>query len=385
MLTKIKIRLKQNRFIFELNGKYKCYKIKKQFQKIIDYYSNKKIIGNFEELLKRKGFTKELADRFKYRKPRVFYLGTDEYQDKSGFLQALEKYTEVDIFYEDSSYGHAKFYSEVYKRKYSNRLKYLINNSLKKYDILLMQAWGSSIDVNTILELKNRFHFKVINISMDDRHTFWVDGKKTKGTAELIPALDLMLVTSPESVEWYHKEGIPALFFQEASSPDFFFPMNLEKRYEVGFVGAKYGIREKIVTALKQNNIIVQTYGSGWENGRLPLENTNRFFNECKIVLGVGTVGYCEDFYSLKLRDFDAPMSGVFYITHDNKDLNELYRVDKEIVTYRTVNECVEKVKYYLKNDSDREYIAKAGYNRAIKEHTWEKRFDCLFRVLKIM
>jgi spore maturation protein CgeB len=226
-----------------------------------------------------------------------------------------------------------------------------------------------------------------INICMDDRHSF--RGKKYNGqwmgTAGLIPGLDLALTAAPEIVLWYAVEGIPALFWPEASNPDFFHPMNIQKKHDVCFVGANYGIRTKIVSTLKKKGIQVTCFGEGWPNGRISTKTIPELFASSRIILGVGTIGYCEDFYSLKMRDFDAPMSGSLYITHNNPDLARVYEVGKEIVTYKTIDECVEKVNFYLNQPEQANRIAEAGYKRAMKDHTWKCRFEKLFQAVGLI
>lgn len=76
------------------------------------------------------------------------------------------------------------------------------------------------------------------------------------------------------------------------------------------------------------------------------------------------------------MGDFDGPMSGSLYLTHDNLDLYDLYEVGKEIVSYRTPEECADKVVYYLNHPDKVESIGKAGRKRALREHTWGKRFE---------
>jgi len=294
----------------------------------------------------------------------------------------------VDVFYkEDGAYGQ-------YKRNQnpiiSNRKRLLelfdeLNKSNNLPDILLMQTWEWRIGIQTLFELKQKYSkLKIINISMDDRHTFYDYGNPVKGTFGLIPAIDLALTSAKETVDWYLKENIPALYFPEASSFDFYHPMNINKKYDVGFVGAKYGIRSKIIKELLANGINVKTYGAGWNDGRLPIEETNHFFNECKIILGVGTIGYCEDFFALKLRDFDAPMSGSCYVTHDNNDLHTLYKKDVEIVLCNTVHDYVYKIKDLLLDDDKLNKISYAGLQKVKNKHTYENRFLKLFNFLNI-
>jgi len=53
--------------------------------------------------------------------------------------------------------------------------------------------------------------------------------------------------------------------------------------------------------------------------------------------------------------------------------------VGKEVETYDSIDECIDKIKYYLLNEEEREKIAKAGQVRTLKEHTYEKRIEKLF------
>jgi len=84
------------------------------------------------------------------------------------------------------------------------------------------------------------------------------------------------------------------------------------------------------------------------------------------------------------MRDFDGPMSGSFYITHENLDLHMVYKVGEEIITYQNLDDCIEKVRYYLDNDEVRESVAIAGYRRAVRDHQWKKRFQGVFNLIGI-
>ena len=176
-----------------------------------------------------------------------------------------------------------------------------------------------------------------------------------------------------------------AMFFPEASDAGLFRPMpELPKLHDVSFVGARYGIREQLVMALRAAGVRVSAYGTGWEAGRLGNEAVPRLFAQSRLVLGVGTIGYCKDFFALKLRDFDGPMSGSLYLTHANPDLDGLYRAGQEIATYRDTQECVARARHLLAADGERENMARAGRARASTDHTWERRFGQLFAALGV-
>jgi len=321
---------------------------------------------------------------------RIYFLGTDEQQDRSGILQALERLGQLRYFTRaDGSYGqNDPRPGEIRRRALSERLWEQIAAAGTRGEaphVLIAQTWASVIDPQVLARIRATYGTLIINISMDDRHQYWGEKIQSEwgGTRGLIPCLDLALTAAPECVEWYVKEGCPALFFPEASDPAIFRPMpELPKEHDVTFVGGRYGIREEIVAAIRRAGISVAAYGDGWERGRIDTDKVPALFAQSKIVLGVGTIGHCRDFYALKLRDFDAPMSGSLYLTHDNSDLRSLFEVDRELATYRDAADCVEKVRHYLALDAERESIAAAGCARAIRDHTWDQRFSDVMRAI---
>jgi hypothetical protein len=382
--------LKRIGWLYELNARWKAKATKRQYCKTQTYYAAKKQANSFEELMQER--LRKRVDRIRKldRSLRMFLLGTDELQDRSGILQALEKLGQVIYFTRaDGSYGQ-NCIGPPKERSRTNGIRLWelvkeLHDREESPDLLIAQTRRSYIDGAVLSRIRDRFGTIIINIAMDDRHQYW--GKPIEGqwggTFGLIPHIDLALTAAAECVGWYLKEGCPAVFFPEASDPNIFHPRpDLPKIHDVCFVGARYGIRKHLVGALQRDGIKVTAYGNGWPNGRIPTEDVPRLFAQAKIIIGVGTIGHCTDFYALKMRDFDGPMSGSLYITHDNPDLYDLYEIGKEIVTYRTTEECVLKVIYYLNHPEKTEAIAKAGYERAIRSHSWRKRFEKIFSIL---
>ncbi len=84
----------------------------------------------------------------------------------------------------------------------------------------------------------------------------------------------------------------------------------------------------------------------------------------------------------MKLRDFEVPMAGGFYLVEKAPGYDEAFLDGMEVVTWQTFPELLEKINYYLRHDHEREQIAAAGRKRALQDHTWEKRFNILFSEL---
>ena len=82
----------------------------------------------------------------------------------------------------------------------------------------------------------------------------------------------------------------------------------------------------------------------------------------------------------VRLRDFEGPMSRTCYLTGHTEEIAECYDLGREIDTYRSPDELVEKTKYYLSHGDAAEKLREAGYRRALRDHTWRRRFEELFQ-----
>ena len=82
----------------------------------------------------------------------------------------------------------------------------------------------------------------------------------------------------------------------------------------------------------------------------------------------------------VRMRDFEGPMCGACYLTGHTEEITEFYEVGTEIDTYRSTAELTDKIAYYLDHQAEAERMRRAGYQRAVEDHTWEERFKELFR-----
>lgn len=82
----------------------------------------------------------------------------------------------------------------------------------------------------------------------------------------------------------------------------------------------------------------------------------------------------CAEQYAGNMRLFEATGAGACLITDRKVNLPEMFEPDVEVVTYSSVEECSEKVRYLLDHDSERESIAAAGQRRVLRDHTFENR-----------
>ena len=74
------------------------------------------------------------------------------------------------------------------------------------------------------------------------------------------------------------------------------------------------------------------------------------------------------------IRLFEATGSGACLVTDWKENIDDLFVPGKEIITYKSKEECIQKVKWLLENPEERLKIAKAGQKRTLENHNVEKR-----------
>ena len=86
---------------------------------------------------------------------------------------------------------------------------------------------------------------------------------------------------------------------------------------------------------------------------------------------------------SMSDRMYIAVGCGAFYMCQHVDGIEDLFVPDKEIVTFRNEDEMIDKIRFYLKNDSPRKQVADAGKTRALKDHTYKVRTGQMLRILE--
>ena len=87
--------------------------------------------------------------------------------------------------------------------------------------------------------------------------------------------------------------------------------------------------------------------------------------------------------FAANIRLFEVTGVGACLVTDWKKNLHELFIPDEEVVTFKSVDECIEKVKWLKDNPSEREKIAKAGQERTLKDHTFKNRVNQLDTIIR--
>lgn len=234
---------------------------------------------------------------------------------------------------------------------------------------------------------------------------------------EIAPHYDWCLVPEKFRLPDYVAMGARPLYCQEAANPDIYKPADVPPEFDVAFVGQAYGDRPGYIKSLRDAGLDVRVWGPGWQRlapppltrrawragrrllGRpsdslptlpaailgAPLsdEAMVQMYSRARINLGFSTCGEthrgAERIVQVRLRDFEVPMSGGFYLVEYMEELEEFYEIGREIACYDGPQDLADKIRYFLAHDDEREAIRQAGRARCLRDHTWHKRFQTAF------
>ena len=85
------------------------------------------------------------------------------------------------------------------------------------------------------------------------------------------------------------------------------------------------------------------------------------------------------------MRLFEATGIGTCLLTDTGENMSDLFEEDREVVTYTSVDECIEKAEYLLEHDEVRRQIAEAGQRRTLKDHTMKNRCEQIDKIIQKM
>jgi spore maturation protein CgeB len=249
------------------------------------------------------------------------------------------------------------------------------------------------------------------------------------------PCFNWVVTTSQAALPKYHAAGLTNVIkSQWACNPFTYHPLNLPLVHDVTFVGQRYAERQKFVQHLRDLGINVAVWGHGWDTGRADQAEMIRIFNQSRINLNFAgggmpltkvqaqtLVGKLRRWISvnsdrvpfaqrlkaqlrqnvpapetaapvintatvlqIKGRNFEIPGCGGFMLSGRAENITDYYQEDHEAAYFSDAAELAEKVRYYLAHENERAQVAKAGYARTRREHTYVHRFAEIFQKINL-
>lgn len=301
----------------------------------------------------------------------------------------------------------------------------------EKPDLMFTVLYTNELDKAVVKEISNNTDTVTLNWFCDDHWRF------ENFSRHWAPCFNWAVTTAQSALPKYKEINYKNVIkSQWACNPFLYRKMNLPLKYDMTFVGQPHGDRRETIRALRGAGINVKTWGSGWDVGRISQEEMIQVFNQSRINLNLSNASACvvdgmttnlalkllsryfdliplgsgmkrigKQYLSkmnncnikanrrrpsgnkyqnildqIKGRNFEVPGCGGFIMTGKADNLDEYYEIGKEVVCFENTEDLVEKAYYYLEHEAERSAIARAGYDRTMREHTYAHRFDDIFR-----
>ncbi|MDE2490877.1 MAG: glycosyltransferase family 1 protein [Elusimicrobia bacterium] len=195
-------------------------------------------------------------------------------------------------------------------------------------------------------------------------------------------AMDLVIVNdSFETPAEFRALGVDSLVFTTCCDREKYVKReDAAKTIDVSFVGALSGREERTayLDFLAANGVAVSAFGQGTPGGRVTLDRMVEIFNQSRINLNFTDASVVSPLAGtappagakqIKGRIAEAAICGSFVLTESAPGVENVLAPDKEMAVFGGKEDLLEKVRYYLAHEREREAVAAAGYRRAVVDY----------------
>lgn len=200
---------------------------------------------------------------------------------------------------------------------------------------------------------------------------------------ETYSAYDLMISSLPNFVSYYRERGLAAEANLLGFEPAVLDHVKVSERdVPLSFVGSITSdhatrfeminrlVREtdikiwgRLVSVSKLSPIMARYQGEAWGADMF------RVLGRSEITINQH-IDIAQN-YANNMRLFEATGMGSLLITDWKDNIADLFEPGKEVVCYKSTDECLELIKYYSTHEAERAAIAAAGQRRTLQSHSY--------------
>ena len=193
---------------------------------------------------------------------------------------------------------------------------------------------------------------------------------------------DVIAVASKPYTEKLKKAGYKAYYVpQFTDTSKFYEEYNNDLKSDVLFVGTyrSYGAAEIVI----RNNIPITIYGPNWGN-RAKAEyvdnaELHKYYSSAKIVLNDHRPDMKESGF-INNRTFDVTATGALLVSDYMPEIEQVY--GDSIPMYKTEEELVQIIQYYLSHEEERQAKAKKAQAITLKYFTQKNIVDAFQEII---
>lgn len=331
--------------------------------------------------MREKSFLRHLIDR-NFRMKILCVFGKHAYGDPA----RGEGYEHANFVPAFRSLGHeVQLFDSFSRRHYRDfaALNAALVATIDQFrpDVIFMTLMSYEVWTETLDWVRNRSCAVLVNWGTDDS---W----KYKSTIRfLIPHLDCHVTTHSGTLARARRDCFSNVVLSQwaASDGSLREPIPSEQcDFDVSFVGHLYGGRIDWIEALTQAGIEVACFGKGTKGGVVDTATMIDVVNRSRVTLNFSDAGtsnilpFAKPEPQIKARLFEATGAGSCLLTQGAPGIEDYFSVGTEVDVFQSLEELVQKARFYLENPSRRDAMANAGFRRVRSAHTYSRRFEDL-------
>lgn len=326
----------------------------------------------------------------------------------------------VQMGHEVSYFDFMSHYKQLGKRKMNQLLWETVKSD--RPDLLFAMLFREELDRRILRRISEETDTVSLNWFCDDHWRF------NSFSRIWAPCFNWVVTTAKSALPKYRAIGYEnAIMSQWGVNHHLYRKLDLPLAHDVSFIGQPHGNRRQLIEGLRSAGIDVKVWGHGWENGRVSQEQMIRIFNQSRINLNLANASTNDwrrpppSFIAIprsklsqaldrvelgrrlkswrarrvrrakasivlpeqiKARNFEVPGCGGFCLTSQAENLADYFKIGDQVACYSGLENLIENIRHYLDHESERAAIASAGYRRTIEDHTYERRFERIFRTI---
>lgn len=243
----------------------------------------------------------------------------------------------------------------------------------KKIDVVISSPFATDYQLSVQFYASLKKRAKIVFWMWDDEAYFDSYSKYYCQTADAVITCDYF------SVFAYKKLCLPAIFFPPTHSKNTYYPVDTVKDIDVCFIGGcNQSDRREYINFLIKNGVNIETFGTDSKNGFLAKSEFPKVLSRSKIVLNFNKIDKLnwinKDEPLLKTvrqgggHYCESALAKSFCLAEYTPSINIIAEVGREIDIFHDKEELLEKIRYYLSNNSKREETAGNAYGRVSRD-----------------
>lgn len=185
---------------------------------------------------------------------------------------------------------------------------------------------------------------------------------------------DFVFCPLMQGVRQFARYGIKALWMSQGCDPQIHKRLDLERDYDIGFVGTDGGVPRKFI--LQE---LRERYPSS-SIGLAPYLKMGEIYSRSKI-------GFSYTSQQDMMRSYEIMSCGallLMYLTSDENISRLGYREGVHYAKFGKLSEMFQKIDYYLRHEEERRTVAEEGYRFTITAHRYQDRIKAMLEAMGV-